>query len=157
MGSGQLGDVRLVISLWMNHATTLSNRQFEGKIDWARFLGSAPKREPSAQRFFDWYYFWDYSGGLLVGQAAHMVDAIQRFMNSKAPLAVTCAGGKPNIPGAQITGTATLCIEYAENYFANFTLGHKTMRYHGSNDKVKQFHDSKARLKWDAARRAVVA
>ena len=146
MDSGQLGDVRLVTSWWMNHTATLSNRQFEGKIDWKQFLGDAPKREPSAQRIFNWYYFWDYSGGLLVGQAAHIVDAIQWFMNSKAPLAVTCAGGKPNIPGAQITDTTTICIEYPENYFANFTLGYNAMQYRGSNDQIKPFHGSKVRF-----------
>ena len=43
-----------------------------------------------AKRFFNWYYYWDYSGGLLVGQAAHIVDAIHWFMGSNAPLAVTC-------------------------------------------------------------------
>ncbi len=146
MDSGQLGEVRLVNSWWMNHTAKLSDRQFEGKIDWKQFLGSAPNHPPSALRFFNWYYFWDYSGGLLVGQAAHIVDAIQWFMNSKAPLAVTCAGGKPNITGAQVTDTATLCIEYPENYFASFTLGYKAMQYNLFNDQMKQFHGSKARF-----------
>ncbi len=144
--SGRLGDIRLVNSWWLNHTASLSNKQFEGKIDWKQFLGSAPQAEQSAHRYFNWYYYWDYSGGLLVGQAAHVVDCIQWFMGSKAPLAVTCAGGKPNIPGAQITDTATICIEYPENYFANFTLGYRAMRYHWSNDQLKQFHGSKARL-----------
>jgi len=146
MDSGQLGEVRLVTSWWMNHTAALSNRQFEGKIDWKQFLGTAPQHPPSARRFFNWYFFWDYSGGFLVGQAAHVVDAIQWFMNSKAPLAVTCAGGKPNIAGAEVTDTATICIEYPENYFANFTLGYKAMRYRGCNDQLKQFHGSKARF-----------
>jgi predicted dehydrogenase len=94
--SGRLGDVRLVNSWWVNHTTALSDKQFEGKIDWKQFLGSAPEAEQSALRFFNWYYYWDYSGGLLVGQAAHVVDCIQWYMKSMAPLAVTCAGGRPN-------------------------------------------------------------
>ena len=146
MDSGQLGDVRLVTSWWMNHTTTLSDRHFQGRIDWKQFLGKAPKCEMSAHRFFNWYYYWDYSGGLLIGQAAHIVDAIQWFMNSKSPLAVTCSGGKPNLAGAQVTDTATISIEYPENYFANFTLGYKAMRYRGCNDQMKQFHGSKARF-----------
>src|SRR4030095_10206651 len=117
-----------------------------GKLDWNQWLGSSPKRDLDEKRFFNWYYFYDYSGGLLVGQAAHVVDAIQWFMGSKEPIAVTCVGGKVNLPGAEIPDTATLAIEYPENYLATFTLGYKAMRYNAFNDQLKQFHGSKARF-----------
>ncbi len=97
-------------------------------------------------RFFNWYYYYDYSGGLLIGQAAHIVDCIQWFMGSKQPIAVTCSGGKVNLPGAEIPETASIIMEYPENYMATFTLGYKAMRYHTSQDQLKQFHGSKARL-----------
>ena len=29
---------------------------------------------------FRWY--WEYSGGMMVGQGAHVIDAIQWYMNS---------------------------------------------------------------------------
>lgn len=146
MDSGQLGDVRLVTSYWMNHQASLSNRKLSGKLDWQKWLGTAPKRPVDETRFFNWYYFYDYSGGLLVGQAAHIVDAIQWFMNSKEPLAVTCVGGRPHLQGAEIPETATLSIEYPEDYLANFTIGYKAMRYNAFNDQLKQFHGSKARF-----------
>lgn len=144
--SGQLGDVRLVTSWWLNHQAGLSNKTLQGPLDWKQWLGSAPDREMDAQRFFNWYYYWDYSGGLLIGQAAHIVDAIQWFMNSLQPAAVTCSGGRVNLPGAEIPETATIIIEYPENYMATFTLGYKAMRYSTSLDQLKQFHGSKARL-----------
>ncbi|MCL4850194.1 MAG: Gfo/Idh/MocA family oxidoreductase [Bryobacteraceae bacterium] len=146
MDSGQLGNVHLVTSYWMNYSDRLSDRKLEGDLDWQKWLGTAPKRELDPLRFFNWYYFFDYSGGLLVGQAAHVVDAIQWFMNSTAPLAVTCTGGQGNLPGAEVPETATIAIEYPENYLATFTLGYKAMRYNAFNDQLKQFHGTKARF-----------
>lgn len=146
MDSGQLGDIRLVTSQWFNHQTALSNRELTGKLDWNQWLGTSPKRPVDATRFFNWYYFWDYSGGLLVGQAAHILDAIIWFMGSKEPLAVTCTGGKSNLPGAEVPETASVAIEFPENYLATFTIGYKAMRYNQFNDQLKQFHGGQARF-----------
>lgn len=142
----RLGDVRLVTSMWLNNQASLSNRSLEGPLDWKQWLGSAPERPQDAMRFFNWYYFWDYSGGLLVGQAAHILDTIQWYMGSKEPVAVTCAGGRVNLTGAEVPDTANIAIEYPENYLATFTLGYKAMRYNSFNDQIVQFHGSKARL-----------
>jgi predicted dehydrogenase len=144
--SGRLGDVRLVTSWWLNSRDGLSHATFQGPIDWTMWLGSAPKRAPDPLRFYNWYYFWDYSGGLLIGQAAHIVDTIQWFMGSKMPLAVTCAGGRVNLQGAEVPETASISLEYRENYLAVFTLGYKAMQYAMHNDQLMQFHGSRARL-----------
>jgi predicted dehydrogenase len=146
MDSGQLGEIRLVTSAWYNYQPSLSNRKLEGNLDWKQWLGNAPEWPLDATRYFNWYYFYDYSGGLLVGQAAHIVDCIQWYMNSKAPLEVTCTGGKVNLPGAEIPETATIAIRYPEDYLATFTLGYKAMQYSSYNDQIKQFHGHKARL-----------
>lgn len=144
--SGRLGDIRLVTSAWYNNQSSLSNRNLAGDLDWKQWLGSAPDRPVDVQRFFNWYWYWDYSGGLLVGQAAHIVDCIQWYMGSKAPIAVTCNGTKPGLAGAEVPETASISIEYPENYLATFTLGYRAMRYHISNDQIQQYHGNKARL-----------
>ncbi len=144
--SGRLGEVRLVNSWWLNHQKSLAQRQLEGELDWRQWLGPAPQRPLDPMRFFNWYYYFDYSGGLLIGQAAHMVDVFHWFMNSSAPLAVTCSGGRVNLEGAEVTDTASILIEYPENCFAVFTLGYKAMRYHPRLDQLAQFHGSRARF-----------
>jgi predicted dehydrogenase len=146
MDSGQLGEIHLVTSHWLNNTTSLADQELAGKLDWSQWLGSAPKRPLDPLRFFNWYCFWDYSGGLLIGQGAHVIDAIQWFMGAKEPLAVTCTGTKPNLPGAEVPETATIAIEYPENVLATFTLGYKTMRYSAFNDQIKEFHGDKARF-----------
>src|ERR1700694_6029858 len=144
MDSGQLGEVRLVTSWWYNNTSALTNRPLAGQLDWDKWLRPGPKRPHDPMRFFNWYYFWDYSGGLLIGQAAHILDAIQWFMGSKEPIAVTCTGGRVNLLGAEVPETATIAIEYPENYLATFTLGYQAMSYNQFNDQIKQFQGTKA-------------
>ncbi len=146
LDSGVLGKVRLVTSQWMNHQAGLSSRQFAGALDWKQWLGTATAREPDAMRFFNWYYYWDYSGGLLIGQAAHIVDCIQWFLDAGAPSAVMCSGGKVELAGAEIPETASMILEFPENFLATFTIGYKAMRYHWSQDQIKQFHGNRARF-----------
>lgn len=146
MDSGATGEVRLVNSWWMNHTRSLWTDKLEGKLDWQQWLGSAPKRELDPARFRNWYWFWDYSGGMLIGQAAHIVDAIAWLMNSTFPKAATCSAGEVAVPGAEIPDTCSLAIEYPGNYLAVFTIGYRAMRYHTFNDQMMQFHGSKARF-----------
>jgi predicted dehydrogenase len=142
----RLGEVRLVNSWWVNHQETLNHAPLAGKLDWQQWLGPAPHHPPDPLRFFSWYYFWDYSGGMMIGQGAHVIDTIHWFMNSTYPLAVTCTAGRVNLAGAEIPETTSMAIEYPENYLAVFTVGYKAMRYAPANDQMKQFHGSKARL-----------
>jgi len=144
--SGELGNVRLVNSWWYNHQASMNTSPVTGKVDWQQWLGTSPKREFDPIRFRNWYYFWDYSGGLMIGQAAHVIDAIHWFMNSDAPMAVTTSGGAVNIDGVEIPETTCMSIEYPQNYLAVFTVGYKAMRYNMFNDQCKQFHGDKARL-----------
>ena len=146
----EIGKVHLVNSWWLNYVTALRRTPLEGKLDWERWLGPAPKRELDPVRFRNWYYFWDYSGGMLTGQGAHIIDAINMFMGSSFPSAVTCAAGRVNVDGAEIPETASMSIEYPGNFLAVFTIGYKAMRYRWFNDQLKQFHGTEARL--DVAR-----
>ncbi|HEY2933374.1 MAG TPA: Gfo/Idh/MocA family oxidoreductase [Acidobacteriota bacterium] len=145
--SNQLGRVHLVTSGWFNRqGDALVDRSLRGKLDWAGWLGPAPQRPLDPKRFFNWYHFWDYSGGLTVGQGAHMLDAIGWFMDSTYPAAVTCIGTKPHTQGAEVPETTTITVEYPEDFIATFSLGYKAMRYAPVNDQLLQLHGSTARL-----------
>lgn len=146
MGSGATGDVRLVTAWWLNHQRSLLPPLLKGKLEWDLFLGPAPKREMDPNRFFNWLYFSDYSTGMMIGQAAHIVDGIHWMMDSTAPLAVASAGTRPNLPGAETTETSSMAVEYPENYLLVFTLGYMAMHYNMFNDQLQQFHGSKARF-----------
>jgi len=146
MDSGACGEVQLVNSWWYNHTGNPRPVELQGKLDWQQWLGSAPKRDLDPMRFRNWYWYFDYSGGLLVGQAAHVMDAILWFMKADYPLAVTCAGNKPAAREFEVPETAVMTVECPNNFLAVFTLGYKAMRYNAFNDQLKQFHGAKARF-----------
>ncbi len=144
--SGVAGSVRLVTAQWLNGWDSLRVPALKGKLDWDLFLGSAPKRPLDPFRYFHWLQFYDYSGGIMIGQAAHIVDGIHWMMNSPIPVAVTAAAGKVNLAGAEIPETSSMTVEYPENYILVFTLGYQAMRYNMHNDQMQQFHGAKARF-----------
>lgn len=144
--SGRLGQVHLVTAWWMNHQQSLRSAKLEGKLDWQRWLGPSPPRPLDPARFFNWYYFWDYSGGMMVGQGAHIIDAIHWFMNATFPSAVSSSAAKPHLAGAETPETTSITIEYPEDFVAVFSVGYRAMRYGPANDQIKQFHGTQARL-----------
>jgi predicted dehydrogenase len=141
---GALGTVRLVNSWWVNF---MRDRKAgaPGKVDWNQWLGPAGRREVDPAIFVNWHYLLEFSGGMLTGQGAHMIDAINWFMGSTYPVAITCTGRKPDLKGHDAPDTATMCVEYPE-YMAVFTLGYRAMTYNTTNDQMAQYHGWKARL-----------
>lgn len=138
--AGRCGRVRLVTAWWYNQQTELGKGRLEGRLDWEKWLGTASKRPLDETRFFNWYYFWDYSGGLMVGQAAHVIDAINMLMGLRYPTAVTAAATKTHIEGAEVPETTNMAIEYGDELLAVFTLGYSAMQYLPPHDLHKQFH-----------------
>jgi hypothetical protein len=72
--TGRIGKVALVRTWWLANRGYLRRPPADfvysaSELDWPRFLGRAKKRKFSAQRYFGWYAYGDYStgqpGGLL--------------------------------------------------------------------------------------------
>lgn len=144
--TSDMGSVHLVNAWWYNRQDSLRQASLQGRLNWEQWLGPAPKRELDPTRFFNWYYYWDYSGGLMVGQAAHVIDAINWFENRSYPLAVYASGGEVNLKPAEIPTNTCLNVEYPGNLLVVFTVGYQTMRYSGHLDQMKQFLGTKARF-----------
>lgn len=62
-------------------------------ILWKQFLGEAPQREFDANRYLNWRFFWDYSGGNVYENMCHQVAFWYKVMNLQVPSAVTMTGG----------------------------------------------------------------
>lgn len=64
------------------------------KLDWKKFLGTAPAREFDPNRYFAWRWYWDYAGGLLTDIGAHQLDIVQWLGGQeKGPKSVVANGG----------------------------------------------------------------
>jgi hypothetical protein len=62
-------------------------------IVWKSFLGSAPNRPFDANRYINWRYFWDYSGGNVYENMCHQLSFWYKAMNLSIPTKVTMTGG----------------------------------------------------------------
>jgi predicted dehydrogenase len=64
-----------------------------GNIDWSAFLGEAPGRAFDANRYVNWRFFWDYSGGNVYENMCHQVAFWYKTLGLQIPKAVTMTGG----------------------------------------------------------------
>jgi predicted dehydrogenase len=63
--------------------------------DYDFWLGPAPKRPFNPNRFtFNWRYFWDYAGGILLDFCCHIVDLVLWGMEVEAPETIAATGGR---------------------------------------------------------------
>jgi predicted dehydrogenase len=65
----------------------------EKTLDWKAFLGSAPKRPFSPERYFRWRKYWDYSGGIATDLFYHTVSPLLVTIGPEFPHRVTASGG----------------------------------------------------------------
>ena len=61
-------------------------------VNWEMFLGTAPKRPFSLERFFRWRCYEDYSGGIATDLFVHLCTTIHYLMDAKMPSAVMAMG-----------------------------------------------------------------
>src|SRR5439155_20802505 len=64
----------------------------ERTVNWDRFLGPAPRRPFSLERFFRWRCYWDYSGGIATDLFVHLVTTIHHMMGAKMPRSIFASG-----------------------------------------------------------------
>ena len=65
----------------------------ENNIDWKQFIGQAPEREFSLERFFRWRCWWDYSTGLSGDLLTHEYDAMNQIFGFGIPDTAVSSGG----------------------------------------------------------------
>ncbi|HUG52077.1 MAG TPA: Gfo/Idh/MocA family oxidoreductase [Vicinamibacteria bacterium] len=64
------------------------------QIDWKAWLGPAPRRPFSAERFFRWRKYWDYGNGVLGDLLPHRLAPMLMAMDVREyPASVYCTGG----------------------------------------------------------------
>ena len=78
--SGRLGQITLVRANFNRNSAggawlyPIPPDASERTVNWPQFLGSAPQRPFSLERFFRWRCYWDYSGGLATDLFVHLTS-----------------------------------------------------------------------------------
>jgi predicted dehydrogenase len=84
-------------------------------IMWKSFLGEAQPRDFDANRYINWRFFWDYSGGNVYENMCHQLAFWYKVMGLKIPHTAHMAGGiylwKD---GREVPDTMNVALEHPE-------------------------------------------
>jgi predicted dehydrogenase len=85
-------------------------------IDWKRWLGPAPSRPFSAERYFRFRKYWDYSGGIATDLFYHSLAPLVYAMGAQFPISVSACGGIYVQKDREVPDTYSTAIEYPTFY-----------------------------------------
>jgi len=95
---GVIGRVYLAKGLCYKRRRSIGRTPIEpvpAGLDWDRFLGPAPMRPYSLNRFrYNWHWFWDTGNGDIGNQGVHEMDLARWGLGVDLPTSVTSSGGK---------------------------------------------------------------
>jgi predicted dehydrogenase len=91
-------------------------------VNWEMFLGSAPKRPFSLERFFRWRCYEDYSGGMATDLFVHVMTTIHFVMGAQAPDMVMAAGSLYRwTESRDVPDTLDAIMQYPEGFTVNLS------------------------------------
>jgi predicted dehydrogenase len=130
LDGGDLGEVTLVRAHWYwNMPALKKERPLEGKLDWDGFRGGKSKQALTVDgyenvAYWNWRYFWDFSGGNMTDQGTHLMDVVQWFLNDgKPPKSAVCAGQVHRLQPSQTPDVFSAVFEYPK-FLATWTLAY---------------------------------
>ena len=83
-------------------------------VDWKEFEGEASHHDFDPNRYMNWRFFWEYSGGNVFENMVHQVGFWYKLLNLKMPRAATMSGGNYSSPGMEVPDTMDVSMDQAE-------------------------------------------
>ncbi|HWB98723.1 MAG TPA: Gfo/Idh/MocA family oxidoreductase [Bryobacteraceae bacterium] len=126
LDSGRLGEITLAQCYWyQNYLGPRPPRPVHpvdridpAKLDWKRWLGSAPEQPFSETKYRRWRFFWDFGGGIFTDLMTHWIDVIMWFMQSPVLQSVQASGATHALHDLECPDTVNCCIQFPNNYTA---------------------------------------
>jgi predicted dehydrogenase len=121
-------------------------------VDWAAFQGESRGVPFDPQRFINWRFYWDYSGGNVFENMVHTVGFWFAALGLSIPQTVTMTGGNFLAPKMQVPDTFQVAMNHAEKLLFTFTsmfgnsyygeghdflFGTKATLIHAESDRVQ--------------------
>ena len=96
--SGAIGQVYMARGICFKRRPSIGHTPAEPVppgLDWDLFLGPAPMREYTKNRYqYNWHWFWDTGNGDIGNQGIHEMDLARRGLGRDLPKGVVSTGGK---------------------------------------------------------------
>ncbi len=127
-------------------------------IDWAAFEAEAKPHAFDPQRYMNWRFFWDYSGGNMFENMVHEVGFWYNALDLKVPLSVTTTATNYHSPKMQMPDHMNVCMQqpekilftwssmFSNNYFGegeDYLFGNKGTLVHTPADEVRYIPQAK--------------
>ena len=127
---GMIGQVQYVRAFWYRNSLPndpawryiIPAEATAENTDWDRFLGSAPKRSWSPERYFQWRLYWDYSGGISTDLLVHQTDIVNFMLSKTTPKTCVASGGIYRWhDDRDVPDTLSAIYKYADNFHINYS------------------------------------
>jgi predicted dehydrogenase len=106
-------------------------------ILWKSFQGEAPDRPFDPNRYINWRFFFDYSGGNVYENMCHQMAFWYQALDLKAPLAVNMMGGVYLWKdGREVPDTMTVTLEHPEEMLITWNSGFGNQRLGSGEDAL---------------------
>jgi predicted dehydrogenase len=93
-------------------------------IIWKSFLGEAPQHEFDPNRYANWRFFWDYSGGNVYENMCHQVAFWYKVLGLQIPQSATMTGGLYVWKdGREVPDTMNVSMAHAEEMLFSWISG----------------------------------
>jgi len=99
---------------WLRRIPPDCNSQ---EVDWQVFEGEAKPYPFDPDRFMNWRFYWDYSGGNVFENMVHQVGFWYKVLDLKIPRSVTMAGNNYLSPKMQVPDTMDVSMDQPEKIF----------------------------------------
>lgn len=149
--SGRLGKVTLIRAAYNRNTASgawiypIPPDASPATVNWEQFLGPAPKRPYSAERFFRWRCYQDYSGGIATDLFVHLCTTIHYIMGTGAPAKAMGMGQLYRWKESRdVPDTINGLLEYREGFavnlsssFNNQSLGEGSFQFLGTEGTLE--------------------
>jgi predicted dehydrogenase len=127
-------------------------------LDWPAFEGEARHYAFDPQRYMNWRFYWDYSGGNVFENMVHQVGFWQAALGLGIPQSVTMAGANYSSPKMEVPDTMVVTMNQPEkilftwnSMFGNayygetcdYLFGAKGTLLHDESDRVEYWPQGK--------------
>lgn len=93
-------------------------------ILWNSFLGEAAKVDFDANRYINWRFFWDYSGGNVYENMCHQISFWYKTLSLRIPAKVNMTGGVYLWKdGREVPDTMNVSMEHTEELLFSWDSG----------------------------------
>lgn len=92
-------------------------------VNWRMFEGDGAAHDFDPERYMNWRFFWDYSGGNVFENMVHQVGFWYKVLNLNIPRSVSMSGGNYLSPKMQVPDTMDVMMDQPENLLFTWNSG----------------------------------